>query len=101
MEPPNEDKVIPQFEQPAVANDDLLGVRHCLLVCGFDTPPQQDTIIEEGFTEICSFAELRDNDIHEMVKAINAPTTGRSATCSEKCQACGQTTGGTRLLGKG
>jgi hypothetical protein len=73
MEPPNDDEVIPQFEQPAIADDDLVGVRHCLMVCGFDTLPQQDTIIEEGFTEIRSFAELRDKDIHEMVKATNAP----------------------------
>jgi hypothetical protein len=73
MEPLNDDKVIPQFAQPAVADDDLLGVRHCLSVCGLDTPLQQDTIIAEGFTEIRSFAELRDKDVHEMIKAINTP----------------------------
>jgi hypothetical protein len=73
MEPPNDDEVIPQFEQPAIADDNLLGVRHCLMVCGLETPPQQDAIIEEGFTEVRSFAELRDKDIHEMIKSINAP----------------------------
>jgi hypothetical protein len=73
MEPINEDKVIPQFEHPAVANDNLLGVRHCLSVCGLDTPLQQDAIIAEGFTETRSFAELRDKDVHEMIKAINTP----------------------------
>jgi hypothetical protein len=73
MEPSNDDKVIPQFAQPAVANDDLLGVRHCLSVCGLDTLLQQDMIIAEGFTEIRLFAKLRDKDVHEMIKAINTP----------------------------
>jgi hypothetical protein len=43
-----------------------------LSVCGFNTPLQQDTIIDEGFTAVRLFAELRDKDVHEMVKAINA-----------------------------
>jgi hypothetical protein len=73
MEPPNDDKVIPQFAQPAVADDDLLGVRHCLSVCGLVTPLQQDMIIAEGFTEIRLFPKLCDKDVHEMIKAINTP----------------------------
>jgi hypothetical protein len=73
MEPIDEDGVIPQFEQPAAADDNLLGVRHCLSVCGLDTPLQQNAIIAEGFTETRSFAELRDKDVHEMIKAINTP----------------------------
>jgi hypothetical protein len=65
MEPLNDDEVIPQFEQPAIADDNLLGVRHCLMVCRLETPPQQDMIIDEGFTEVRLFVELRDKDIHE------------------------------------
>jgi hypothetical protein len=32
----------------------------------------QDAVIAEGFVDIMSFAELRDKDIHKMVKTINA-----------------------------
>jgi hypothetical protein len=73
MEPPNDEEVIPQLEHPAAVDEDLLGVRHCLSVCGFNTPLQQDTIIDKGFTAVRSFAELRDKDVYEMVKSINAP----------------------------
>jgi hypothetical protein len=59
MEPPNDDEVIPQFEQPAIADDNLLGVRHCLSVCGLETPPQQDAIIEEGFTQYLKPKKLK------------------------------------------
>jgi hypothetical protein len=43
-----------------------------LLVCGLLTPAEQDAILLEGYVDILSFAELREKDIHEMVKSINA-----------------------------
>jgi hypothetical protein len=49
----------------------IQGVRHCLSVCGLMTPAIQDAVIAEGFVDLLSFAELRDKDIHEMVKSIN------------------------------
>jgi hypothetical protein len=48
-------------------------VWHCLFICGLTTLEQQDAIILEGFTDIRSFAELQDKDIHEMIKQINTP----------------------------
>jgi hypothetical protein len=53
--------------------EEIEGVWHCLFLCGLTTLEQQDSIILEGFTDIRSFAELQDKDIHEMVKQINTP----------------------------
>jgi hypothetical protein len=62
-----------QHEEEVLAiNIAIDGVRHCLHVCGIMTPLAQDAVIAEGFVDIMSFAELRDKDIHEMVKTINA-----------------------------
>jgi hypothetical protein len=35
------------------------------------TPVVQDAVIAERFVDLLPFAELRDKDIHEMVKSIN------------------------------
>jgi hypothetical protein len=50
----------------------LDGVRHCLHLCGITAFNVQDAVMAKGFIDIMSFAELRDKDIHEMVKTINA-----------------------------
>jgi hypothetical protein len=60
------------MEENVIAeNMAIEGVRHCLHVCGIITPIVQDAVIGEGFVDIMSFSELRDKDIHEMVKTIN------------------------------
>jgi hypothetical protein len=60
-------------EEVAPVDNDMEGVRHCLFVCGLETPAQQDAILLEGFVDIRSFAKLRSKDILEMVKTINTP----------------------------
>jgi hypothetical protein len=62
-----------QEEDNALAvNMAIDGVRHCLNICGITTPHAQNAIIAEGFIDIMSFSEIRDKDVHEMVKTINA-----------------------------
>jgi hypothetical protein len=61
------------MEENVIAMDMAMeGVRHCLHVCGIVAPFVQDAVIGEGFVDIMSFSELRDKDIHEMVKTINS-----------------------------
>jgi hypothetical protein len=52
----------------------VAGVRHCLFVCGLIDAAAQDAVIAEGFVDMASLAELREKDIHEMVKTINTRT---------------------------
>jgi hypothetical protein len=59
-------------EEVLAINMAVDGVQHCLHVSGIMTPLAQDAVIAEGFVDIMSFAELRDKDIHKMVKTINA-----------------------------
>jgi hypothetical protein len=67
-----DDEEVVEEEQIAAVDNAVEGVRHCLLVCGLLTPAEQDAILLEGYVDILSFAELREKDIHEMVKSINA-----------------------------
>jgi hypothetical protein len=61
----------PPEDDALAANMAIEGVRHCLDVCGITTPLAQNAIIAEGFTDIMSFSEIRDKDVHETVKTIN------------------------------
>jgi hypothetical protein len=65
------DEYQPEDDDLAV-NIAIDGVRHCLNICGITTPLAQNAIIAEGFIDIMSFSEIRDKDVHEMVKTINA-----------------------------
>jgi hypothetical protein len=65
------DKYQPEDDEVAV-NIAIDGVRHCLNICGITTPLAQNAIIAEGFIDVMSFSEIREKDVYEMVKTINA-----------------------------
>jgi hypothetical protein len=61
--------------------------RHPTMSSGlwFNDPAVKNAIIAEGFVDLRSFAELRDKDIHELVKSINSHPLPARRGCGWGC----------------